>query len=62
MKEDEHKKQYAIVNKLGYFLVSQDFEGSGQHIPLLTRKESELQIKGYYPNKGHKIIKLKVGF
>ena len=57
---EENKKQYAIVNKFGYFLAASNETGSGLYISLLTKKEAEFHIKMYYPN--NKIKKLKVGF
>ena len=59
-KTEENKRQYAIVNKLGYFLTAPNEIGSGEYISLLTKKEAKLEIKTYYLN--NKMKKMKVMF
>lgn len=54
------KKEYAIVNKLGYHLVVEYIVTGRGVIELLTKEEAEKDIKNFYP--GYKIKKMKVGW
>jgi hypothetical protein len=55
-----NKKEYAIVNKLGYFFVARNIITERDTIELFTKEEAEKDIKNFYP--GYKIRKMKVGW
>ena len=58
MNKNETKKEYAIVNKLGYFLASTHLECNRPYISLLTKEEAQRELKMCC--QGYAIKKLKI--
>jgi len=54
------KREYVVVNKLGYFLLSTHLDCDRRYIALYTKEEAQKEIKMFYPQ--NKIKKLKIGW